>query len=153
MVRPAGSSPRTNLLLKDLVQDRHAGVSGTSQNVCPARLSSCSAKRLLHRAQMQQYSNATRVTHMDRVSTRSNLYRVSLFPRSEQVPPNMLANVLLLEGYQPTSLSHSISERIGCARPRDAVPFHSVLSWILRACRRLGQSVLPPWSRSDRPNS
>lgn len=49
------------------------------------------------KAQKQQDSFATLVTHMDRVSTMGNLYRMSLFPGLEQVATNIAANILLLE--------------------------------------------------------
>ncbi len=50
-----------------------------------------------HEWQKQQDSFATLVTHMDRVSTRGSLRRMSLFPGLEQVATNISANILLLE--------------------------------------------------------
>jgi hypothetical protein len=47
--------------------------------------------------QKHQYPFATQVTHMDRVSTRGNLYRMSLYPGLEQVTTNISANILLFE--------------------------------------------------------
>ena len=57
--------------------------------------------------QKHQYPFATQVTHMDRVSTRGSLYRMSLFPRLERVATNIPANILLLEEPPPMGLGDS----------------------------------------------
>ena len=55
----------------------------------------------------QQYPFATLVTHMDRVSTRGNLYRITPFPGLERVATNISANILALQECQPQHLGDS----------------------------------------------
>jgi hypothetical protein len=52
---------------------------------------------VLEAVQCALETHATLVTHMDRVSTSANLYRMSLFPGLEQVATNIPANIVLLE--------------------------------------------------------
>ena len=57
--------------------------------------------------QKHHYLFATQVTHMDRVSTRGNLYRMRPFLGLERVAPNIPANILLLNERKPTGLGDS----------------------------------------------